>query len=406
VSPLPGCEIRPAVAEMHEEMIRVRRDLHRHPEVGFEERRTAGIVAQTLRDLGGIDVTEEVAKTGVVGLIRGGRPGPTILVRADMDALPLQEENATEYVSTTPCVMHACGHDAHVSMGLAVARYFSARREGLGGNVKMVFQPAEEGPGGAKPMIDAGVMQGPDVDLALGLHVWNEMPVGHVGVQDGAMMASADHFTLTITGRGGHGAQPHRTVDPIVTAAHVVTALQSIKSRRVDPFDSAVVTVGAIHGGKAHNIIPERVELNGTVRSLSSSLRDELPRHLEQIVRGVCGAFGATYELDYKFGYPVTENHAEVAEMVRGCARRVVGGQGRIVGARTMGGEDMSYFLREVPGCFFFVGSANPEKGLVHPHHSPRFDIDEDVLLVGAEVMVSAVEEALARTPAAQAAAR
>jgi len=335
----------------------------------------------------------------VVGLIRGKGPGPTILVRADMDGLPLQEENQREYASQTPTVMHACGHDGHVSSALAVARYFASRSDSFAGNVKVVFQPAEEGPGGAKPMIEAGVMRGPDVDLAFGLHLWNELPVGHIGITDGPMMAAADHFRLTLIGRGGHGAHPHKTVDPIVTAAHVITALQTIPSRSIDPFHSVVVTVGAIAGGKAHNIIPPRVILDGTVRSLDPGVRDELESHMHRVVRGITDGMGATYELEYVRGYPVTANNPEVCEMVRGCARNVLATAGRIEAPRTMGGEDMSYFLNEVPGCFFFVGSSNPREGLDHQHHSPRFDFDERALMLGAEIMVAAVEKALATAP-------
>ncbi len=389
--------IRPEVLEQHDEIVRLRRDIHRHPELGFQERRTAGIVAATLKGMD-VEVTEGVAETGVVGLIRGARPGPTILVRADMDALPLQEENTRDYVSTVAHCMHACGHDGHVSMALAVARVLARRRDGIAGNVKMVFQPAEEGPGGARPMIDAGVLTGPDVDLALGMHMWNEFPVGHIGVQDGATMAAADHFTLTITGTGGHGAQPQRTVDPIVTAAHVVTALQTVTSRRVDPFQSVVLTVGAIHGGKAHNIIPERVTLDGTVRTMDPAMRDQLPDMIRRIVRGVTDAMAASFELDYVYGYPVTANDPDVCELVRGCARGVLGHDGKVRGVRTMGGEDMAYFLQAVPGCFFFIGCCNAEQGLHFPHHSPRFDFDEDALLVGAELMLAAVERALATT--------
>ena len=387
--------IRPALLDMFDDMVAVRRDLHQHPELGFAEHRTAELVGRSLETLG-YEVTSGVARTGVVGLLRGAKPGPVVLVRADMDALPLQEENQRSYASAAPAVMHACGHDGHVATALAVARYYSTRREQLAGTLKLVFQPAEEGPGGALPMIEEGVLRGPDVDVALGLHLWNDLPVGSLGIAGGPIMASADHFILTIQGVGGHGAQPQRTVDPIVTAAHVVTALQTVVSRKTDPFHSAVVTVGSIHGGKANNIIPARVELEGTVRSLVPELRDELPTHLERIVRGVCDAFGATYTLDYRRGYPVTANDPEMARMVAGCARDIVGDAGEIRALKTMGGEDMSYFLRHVPGCFFFVGSSNAAEDLAHPHHSPRFDFDERALVVGAEVMVSAVDKALA----------
>lgn len=397
--------IRPDVLDMHDDLVEIRRDLHRHPELGFDEHRTAEMVARELHKLG-LEVTEKVATTGVVGLLRGGRPGPTVLVRADMDGLPLQEHNETSYVSTTPRVMHACGHDGHVAMGLGTARWLAKHRDDIAGTVKFVFQPAEEGPGGALPMIQAGVLENPKVDVALGLHLWNNLPLGEIGITDGPMMACADHFTLHIIGVGGHGAQPERTVDPIVVAAHVITALQSVASRRVDPFDAVVVTVGAIHGGQAGNVIPERVEMKGTVRAMHPALRDQLQPMMDKIIGGVCEAFGARYKFDYDHGYPATINDVDVAAMVRSCARDVVGSVGRTVSPRTMGGEDMSYFLNEVPGCFFFMGCNNRERGLIHPHHSPLFDFDEDVLPLGVEMMVRAVDAALAGRHREMAAAR
>lgn len=395
-------DIRPEVLDMADGLVEMRRDLHRNPELGFEEHRTAEIVARELGGLG-FEVTEGVAKTGVVGLLRGARPGPTVLVRADMDALPLQEHNETDYASRVPQAMHACGHDGHVTMALGVARLLSRRKTDLAGNVKLVFQPAEEGPGGAAPMIEAGVLEGPKVDVALGIHLWTPLPVGQVGVTQGAFMAAADQFELTILGVGGHGAQPDRTIDPIVVSAHVVTALQSIVSRRSDPFDSVVLTVGAIHGGTRHNIIPDRVALEGTVRSLEPSVRARLEPAIRGIVKGVCDAFGARFELRYTRGYPPTINNPDVTAMVAECTR---GAQAQAVTCRTMGGEDMSYFLNRVPGCFFFVGCGNDKKGFTHPHHSPFFDFDEDALPLGIEVMLRAVDSALAGRHLALAAAR
>lgn len=396
--PLERFDIRPEILAMHDELIRVRRDLHRHPELGLQEIRTAALVASALRGLG-LEVTEGVAGTGVVGLLRGASEGRTVLVRADMDALPLLEENEIPYASTVPARMHACGHDGHVSMGLGTARILAARREGLAGNVKFVFQPAEEGPGGAQPMIEAGVLHDPEVDCCLGLHLWNELPVGQVGAIDGPIMASSDEFVLTIRGRGGHGAQPQRVVDPVVTAAHVIVALQTIASRRVDPLQSVVVTVGAVHGGQASNIVPERVEMRGTVRAMDPELRERLPGMLEDLVRGITSAMGATYELDYLRGYPVVVNDVVVTDLLVACAKDVLRTEGRVVPCQTMGSEDMAFFLRAVPGCFFFLGSANPGRGLHHPHHSPRFDFDEQVMPLGVEIMVRAVEAAL-RLPA------
>jgi amidohydrolase len=389
-------QIRPEVLEYYDEMVDIRRDLHTHPELGLQEHRTAEVVAKHLRSYGIEQITEKIANTGIVALIEGKQPGRTVLVRADMDGLPIEEDSGAPYSSKTPA-MHACGHDGHMAMALTVARLLQKRRNDFNGTVKMVFQPAEEGPGGAKPMIDAGVLRAPDVDVALGIHLWNEFPVGHIGVQDGPMMAAADTFKLTITGVGGHGAKPHTAIDPIVVAAHVITALQTIPSRRVDPFKSVVVTIGSIHGGTKDNIIPERVEMLGTVRSMEPSLREHLPAYLEQIIGGVTSAFGAKHDLRYTYGYPVTANNPDACQMVRDIARPVVEseGAGKVRGVQTMGGEDMSFFLNEVPGCFFFVGSANPEQGLHHPHHSPHFNFDEHALPLGVEVMLRAVDAAL-----------
>jgi len=394
--------IRPEVLDLNEQLVEVRRDLHRHPELGFQEHRTAEVVARDLRALG-FEVTEGVARTGVVGILRGERPGRTVLVRADMDGLPLREQSDASYVSQTGNTMHACGHDGHVSMALATARVLAGRRRGLEGTVKFVFQPAEEGPGGAEPMIEAGVLDGPKVDVALGIHLWAPLPVGQIGVTQGPFMAAADNFDITVLGVGGHGASPHTSVDPIVVSAHLVTALQTIVSRRSDPFESVVVTVGSIHGGTANNIIPDRVVLHGTARALAPEVRDQMERRIGEVVKGICEAFGARYEYRYHYSYPPTVNDSAVTALVADCVREA---QAAPVICRTMGGEDMSYFLNRVPGCFFFVGCGNPSRGITHPHHSPFFDIDEDALPLGVEVMLRAVDAALAGRDLALAAAR
>ncbi|MCI0485962.1 MAG: amidohydrolase [Blastocatellia bacterium] len=368
-----------------ERLIADRRDFHRHPELRYSERRTAGIVAERLASHG-YEVETEVGRTGVVGLL-GRAEGRTLLYRADMDALPIQEENQVDYRSQTDGVMHACGHDAHIAIGLAVAKRLSEEREALGGNIKFAFQPAEEGGNGALAMIEDGVLESPKVTAAVGLHVWNNLPVGKVGVYRGAMMAAVDEFELTVEGVGGHGAMPHQTVDAIVTAAQIVIALQTIVSRNVSPLDSAVVTVGHISAGSAFNVISRTATLRGTVRTFDRETHAKIPEMVERVIRGVCESMGASYRLDYVRQTLPLINNEEICELVAECAAEVVGRENIVADERTMGGEDMSYFLERVHGCYFFLGSRNQERGLTHPHHSPRFDIDERALALGVEIM-------------------
>jgi amidohydrolase len=376
------------------ELIETRRDLHMHPEVAFTEVRTAGIAAERLRALG-FEVREGIAKTGVVGILRGGHPGKTILVRADMDCLPVTEANEVPYKSLNDGFMHACGHDGHTSIALAAARVLAGRRDRLHGTVKFVFQPAEEGPGGAKPMIEAGVMEDPRVDACIGLHLWNDLPSGVVGIAEGPLMAATGEWRATIVGKGGHGAAPHATIDPIVAAAHCVTALQSIVARNVDPLKAGVVTVGEFHAGQAFNIIAHEAKLSGTIRSFDDEVHALLERRLAEVLDHVSAGLGATALIDYRRGYPVLRNDAAMCDVVRSAAAEVVGEENVVRATPTLGGEDMAYFLREAPGCFFFVGSASPDEH-VYPHHNPRFNIDEAALPVGVQVMVRAVEKYLA----------
>ncbi len=326
--------------------------------------------------------------TGVVGTLRGGAgDGPTLLLRADMDALPIREECAHDFVSTVDGVMHACGHDAHVAVGLAVAERLARGVDGWAGTVRYLFQPAEEGLGGALSTIEAGVLEG--VDAALGLHVWMGMPSGAVGVVAGPLMAGAGEFDLTIRGRGGHGAIPHETVDPVLAAAQCVVALQSVVARNVSPLDPAVVTVASVHAGSAHNVIPETAELRGTMRAFDPAVLEALPGLCERVVAGVCAAMGATYEWRYRAECPPTVNDAALAESVRLAAVEVVGAA-RVhtdSSVRTMAAEDFGDVLARVPGCYFFVGCGSEEKGIVHPHHSPHFDLCEDALPVAVDVL-------------------
>ncbi len=376
------------------ELIETRRDLHMHPEIAFNEVRTAGIAAERLRSLG-YEVRTGVAKTGVVGVLRGASDGPTVLVRADMDCLPVEEANDLPFRSQNPGLMHACGHDGHTSIALTVARLLADRRDRLAGCVKFVFQPAEESPGGAEPMIRDGALDDPNVDACLGLHLWNDLPVGTVGVLDGPAMAATGEFTCTIQGKGGHGAAPHDTVDPIVAASHAVVALQSIVARSVEPIQPAVVTVGSVHAGQTVNVIPHEAVLMGTIRSFDEGVHALLERRVREVFTHTAETFGAKAVWDYRPGYPVLRNDPAMAGIVRAAAAEVVGADNVPPVKPTLAGEDMAYFLRERPGCFFFVGSAATDGQEVFPHHNPRFNIDEASLPIGAQVMLRAVERYL-----------
>jgi amidohydrolase len=380
-------------------LIDTRRDLHRHPELAFEERRTAAIAAERLR-AAGYEVAEGIGGTGVIGTMRGGAgEGPTLLLRADMDALPIEEETSHAFPSTEPGKMHACGHDAHVAIGLAVAERLARRRDEWAGEVRYCFQPAEEGAGGAQRMIAEGALDG--VDAALGLHVWLGLPSGVVGVVDGPQMAGAREFRIVVHGRGGHGAIPDETIDATLVASQVVVALQSIVSRNVSPLDTAVVTVGSFHAGTAQNIIAATAVLEGTLRAFRSELLHELQEHLKRVAEGVCAALGARAEVSFgKITFPPTVNDPAMAEIVRR-ATREVRGEAQLrsdEGVRTMGAEDFAEFLTRVPGCFFFVGARNEATGAAYPHHSPHFDLCEESLPVAVDVLERAALEYLAPT--------
>ena len=395
LSPLSidSSRIRPGIQALQPMLVELRRRLHQCPELGFREHLTAELVSQKLQEWG-IEHEAGIAKTGIVATITGNKPGKVLAIRADMDALPIQEENDVPYRSQHDGVMHACGHDGHTAIALSTAYYLSQHRDDFAGTVKIIFQPAEEGPGGAKPMIEAGVLQNPQVDGIIGLHLWNNLPLGTVGVRTGALMAATEGFRCTIQGKGGHGALPHQTVDSILVSAHIVTALQTIVARNVSPLESAVVTVGELHAGKALNVIADTAFFTGTVRYFNPVLGELIPQRIEQIIAGVCQSHGATYQLDYKRLYPPVINDAKMAELVRSVAEGVVETPiGIVPECQTMGGEDMSFFLQAVPGCYFFLGSANVEKNLAYPHHHPRFDFDETALEMGVEIFVRCVEK-------------
>jgi amidohydrolase len=386
-------QIRLDIRALQPQLVEWRRRLHQRPELGFKEQMTAQLIAQKLQEWG-IEHKTGVAKTGIVATISSNRPGPVLAIRADMDALPIQEQNEVPYRSQHDGIMHACGHDGHTAIALATAYYLSQHRQDFAGTVKIIFQPAEEGPGGAKPMIEEGVLKNPDVDAIIGLHLWNNLPLGTVGVRSGALMAAVECFRCTILGKGGHGAMPHQTVDSVVVSAQIVNALQTIVARNVDPLESAVVTVGELHAGTAHNVIADTARMSGTVRYFNPKMEGYFRKRIEQVIAGVCQSQGASYELDYWHLYPPVINDANIAELVRSVASDVVETPAGIVPeCQTMGGEDMSFFLQTVPGCYFFLGSANPTKDLAYPHHHPRFDFDETALAMGVEIFVRCVEK-------------
>jgi len=373
---------------LFESMRALRRDFHRHPELGFQEVRTSSIVAQTLRELG-LEVTTGIGKTGVVGMLEGQRAGPVVLLRFDMDALPVHEETGADYASQSPGVMHACGHDGHTAVGLTVAKLLHAHSQNMAGSVKLVFQPAEEGLGGAQAMIDDGVLESPSPDFALALHLWNEKPLGWLGIHAGPVMAASEIFKVSLTGKGGHGASPHLSVDPLLAAAHVVTALQGIVSRNIAPLEAAVVSVTSIRGGEAFNVIPSTVEMLGTIRTFLPEVRQRVLERFPQIVEGVAGGMGCQANVEITSITPAVVNEARIAQGVEEAARQLWPGQPVDRDFQSMVSEDMALMMQRVPGCYFFVGSANPAKGLDAPHHHPRFNIDEDALPRAAALMAS-----------------
>ncbi len=380
----------------------MRRDFHRHPEMGFHEVRTAGIVATELRALG-MEVTTGVAQTGVVGVLEGAAPGAEhgkiLLLRFDMDALPIQEQTGLEFASENPGVMHACGHDSHVAIGLTVARMLAARRNEITGAVKFIFQPAEEGAGGAEGMLAAGVLQNPTVDYALAMHIWNEAPTGWVAVPSGALMAGADIFRITLEGHGGHGALPQMTIDPVIACAQIITGLQTIVSRNLSPLDTAVVSVCQVKAGDAFNVIPQTAEMSGTLRTFEPEIRAKVLDRLEGIVQNMAAAFGCKASVEIKRMTPALINNAVLAELVRGVAAEHFPQADLGVSGRSMVSEDMAYILEQVPGCFVLVGSKNETKGANFGHHHPRFTIDEEAMPAAAALLTDSALAILSRAP-------
>ncbi|MCB9112415.1 MAG: amidohydrolase [Anaerolineales bacterium] len=378
----------------------MRRDFHQHPELGFNEIRTGGIVAKELETLG-IEVTKGVGKTGVVGYLEGAKPGPTILLRFDMDALPITEDTGAEYSSENDGVMHACGHDGHTAIGLTVAKILNEHKNSLAGNIKFCFQPSEEGTngedvGGALMMMRDGVLEGPKVDKTLTLHLWNDKPVGWIHVSGGPVMAGAELFSVKLTGKGGHGASPETAIDPIVCAAQIVTNLQTIVSRNIEPLKPAVVSVTTIHSGTAFNIIPQTAELGGTIRTFDPDVRQKVLERFDQIVRNTAQSMNCEVEITIKQVTAPVINNEDVAANVLASAKSVFPEKEiQSYTYLTMGAEDMGYMQEKVDGCYFFIGSANAEKNLNYNHHHPKFDFDESALINGVALMASAAADLL-----------
>ncbi|MEC9466588.1 MAG: amidohydrolase [Myxococcota bacterium] len=386
-------KIHPDIVPLESRIIETRRDIHKHPELSFQEFRTAELVAERLSSLG-IAVKTGVGKTGVVGDLSGGSAGPTVALRADMDALPMQETSGLPFASIHEGVMHACGHDGHTAMLLGVAEALAKRRESIQGNVRFIFQPAEEGFAGARFMVEDGAVEG--VDEIYGAHLWNYQSFGTIGVRPGPVMAASDKFEISIEGIGGHGACPQGTVDPIVVSAHLICALQTIVSRNTNPLESTVVSVGMIEGGTNFNIISDTVHLKGTARAYTEQNRTLIKERMANIIDGIAKTFGAKIQFDYQDGYPPTINASEPALHLLHAAKRVVGDSAAGEPYLSMGGEDFSYFAQVVPGCYFFIGSAPQDREPMSvPHHCSHFDIDERALGVGASVFVRVIEERL-----------
>jgi amidohydrolase len=395
-------EIARAAETLRPKLIETRRDFHMHPELSNREVRTSRVVAERLRALGLDEVKTGVGKYGIVALLKGAKPGPVVAVRADMDALPIQETIDVPYKSQNPGVKHACGHDVHITVELGVAEILSRMREQIPGTIKFIFQPAEEGPpageeGGAALMVKEGALENPRPQVIFGLHVLPTIEVGKIGTISGPAMASADRFLVTIHGKKVHGAYPHLGVDAVVVASQCVMALQTIRSRRIDTLEPLVISVGSIHGGNRFNIIADEVKLEGTVRTLNEDVRRRVQQLMRETLAGVTSAYGASFEMEYEEGAAVTYNNPQLVEETLPTMRRVLGGSNVLTPRPQMGAEDFSYFARVVPGFYYFLGVRNEAKGITAMWHTPEFDVDEECLVVGTKVMASVLLDYLDR---------
>jgi amidohydrolase len=383
----------------YDQLVAWRRDFHMHPELGFQEIRTAGIVADHLRGLG-LEVSTGIGKTGVVALVEGDElpeDAPTVLLRFDMDALPIHEQTGLPFASQQAGVMHACGHDGHTAIGMGVAQLLVKYRRQLPGRVKLVFQPAEEGLGGAAAMMADGVMENPKVSAAFGLHLWSRLPLNQVVVQEGPLWANAGIFEMVVQGRGGHGAMPHETVDATLVAAQIVVAWQSIVARNIDPAQTAVLSVGTLHSGDLYNVISGEAKLSGTIRTFDPAVEKLLKRRMQEMADGICQAFGATCRITHSMSIPAVINSATGAALMQEVAEKIVGSDQVAQIAPMMVGEDVSEFLNRAPGCFILVGAATPGEELPSPHHNPSFDFDERMLPTGVALLAGAAAQYLTK---------
>lgn len=375
---------------IQEQLIIWRRWCHQHPGIGFDVEETADYIAARLQEWG-VEVERGIGKSGLVGIVRGAKPGPTIGIRADMDALPILEENAHSFISKYPGKMHACGHDGHIAMGLGAAMLLARKRQELSGTVVLLFQPGEEGWQGAKAMIDDGVLARHEVDALVACHLGTlspELALGQVGLTYGPIMAAVNVFEARIIGQGGHGAMPHNTIDPVVISAEVITAWQRILTREISPLYPAVLTVGQIHGGQTHNIIPSEVYLQGTIRYFHQEAGDILKTRIEEVMAGICSAWKAKYRLNFDQGYPPVVNDRQFTRFFSEIATALAGEENvKVLEYPLMVSEDVSFFLQEVPGTFFLLGAGNP--GADYPHHHGRFDLDESILWLGTALLAA-----------------
>jgi len=390
--------IQSAASDLQPRLVAWRRDFHRHPELGFEEHRTQQVIMDKLADAGVGEVVA-IPPTGVLAIIHGGQAGPQGLLRFDMDALPIQEETGAEYASVIPGRMHACGHDGHLAIGLGVAHVLQAIRDELHGSVRILFQPAEEGLGGAQACIEAGVLESPRPDFALGMHLWNTRPLGWWGITPGAVMAGSDRIVIQLEGKGGHGAAPHLARDVVLAGAYVLTALQSLVSRHVDPLETVVLSMTTFHAGEADNVIPQHAVMEGTLRTMKRSIRESMVSQMEPLVQQQARSFGCKASVTVT---PLTlplVNDPEITASVQRVHGRLFPEAEQCTSERVMASEDMAAYLEHVPGCYIFAGSANSARGLDYSHHHPRFDFDEAVLSPAVTLMASAAAVLLEENP-------